>query len=159
MKGPFEFFPYGDMEAGPKYDVVIHARSETRYRQLYKNWPVENYVKVLKQLGYPKAACIGTSAYRIPRCDDLRGVPLKKLFNVMASAKVVMGPSSGPMHLAHLCGAPIVVWTGLEHQKAINGTNKDRYKKLWRAWDTPVRIVEGWQPSPKAVARAVGKHL
>lgn len=41
---------------------------------------------------------------------DCRGMELKALGKLISAAAVVIGPSSGPMHLAQLCKTPVIVW-------------------------------------------------
>jgi len=139
------------------YDIIIHARSATKYKSSNRNWPVKYYQEVLKHFPKLKAASVGTEAHHIPGTEDKRGVPLVDLCSMMRQCKLVIGPSSGTMHLAHMCQAPILVWTGREKQKCIKANNRKRYEKLWRAFDTPVHVLDahGWTPNPKWVIRAM----
>ena len=139
------------------YDIIIHARSATKYKSANRNWPVKYYQEVLKHFPKLKAASVGTDAYHIPGTEDKRGVKLVDLCSMLRLCKLVIGPSSGTMHLAHMCQAPLLVWTGREKQKCIKANNRKRYEKLWRAFDTPVHVLDahGWCPNPKWVIRAM----
>jgi hypothetical protein len=140
-----------------KYELMIHARAETKYGSDNRNWPKENYVELLNLLGNPKAASIGTKAMHIPGTTDLRRISMERLCNILAGSKLLIGPSSGPMHLGHLCRCPILVWTGGEYQKSVKGTNRERYEAKWRPFkDVPVTVVDkyGWRPPVDAVAKA-----
>ena len=157
-KAKREYFAYGEPGKGEEFDIVIHARAETKYGQHKFNWPIKNYEALLDSLGNPRVACIGTVADYIPRTADKRGIQLKQLCDLLASSKLCIGPSSGTMHLAHLCRCSIVVWTGKEYQNVISGTNRYRYEKKWRAFkDVSVKVVdrEGWRPSVHAIAKAI----
>lgn len=155
-------FPYGP--GITEYEIVIHARAETKYKQGYRNWPKQKYAEVLEQCGNPKAASVGLrgKAHHIPGTDDMRNVSFQELCETLAAARTVIGPSSGPMHLAHCCGAPIIVWTDnkvLPRWKKEKRTNRWRYEVAWRAFRTPVLVVddEGWQPSVKRIVAAIKK--
>ena len=141
--------------------VLIHARALTRYNSTNRNWPKKKYAAMLKELGTPLAASIGTNAHHIKGTADLRNIEIEDLCNFMSSAKLVVGPSSGPMHLAALCGAPAVVWTDDSWQKSINGTNKDMYKTKWNPFKTKVKVIEGktWNAKTKDVVEAAKKVM
>jgi hypothetical protein len=164
-KWPREYFRYGQDSLAGRYKIVFHARAMTKYGQSSWNYPVKKLVEVIKILGIDPCECasVGTvgGAWHVPRTVDLRGEDLRVTCSVLAHSGVCVGSSSGAMHLAHLCGCPIVVITGNKWQKSVGGTNKSRYYKLWRAWDTPVKVLENdsWQPCPEKVARAAGKIL
>ncbi len=157
---PCTYFRYG-FPYGPditEYEIVIHARAENKYNQEYRNWPKSKYARVLEKCGNPRAASVGLKgkAHHIEGTDDLRGVPYQTLCETLAAARTVIGPSSGPMHLAHTCGAPIIVWTDNKPLPLFGPkrrTNRWRYETAWRAFHTPVIVVddEGWQPSVKKI--------
>ncbi len=163
-----EAFPFGEHIVKPEYvnftnrittqqfdfqyDYIFHVRN----RKLRKNdnWSLSNWQKLTEYIGEPeKIACIGTynDAAHIEGTADLRGVDLEVLFKVMSMAKCVFGPSSGPMHLASLCGAPHVVWS--------HGGNKDRYEENWNPLKTPVLFLSenDWHPSPEYVFEEYNK--
>ncbi|MCP3681772.1 MAG: glycosyltransferase family 9 protein [bacterium] len=161
-----EYVKYGTFYEYLRYDIVLHSRSEAKYGRGNRNWPVARYSKLLKKLRLDRelSVCsIGTFAgsYHIPGTLDMRGADLEYLCNVMASSRVCVGCSSGPMHLAQLCGCRVVVWTDNEYQKWVGGTNKDRYKRLWNPHKTKAKVIEdyGWQPPADVVAKAVNKML
>lgn len=162
LNGSRLFFKYGTYEPKLRYDLVIHARAEAKWGRQDRNWDVYKYVKLLKDLRnekYISACSVGTKegAYHVPGTEDLRGVELESLCNVMTSSKLTIGVSSGPMHLAHLCKCPILVWTYDKKEKAISANNKKRYTKLWRAWETPVKVFDesGWKPPVNSIATRI----
>jgi len=162
---PREYFKYGYGATEEYYDVVFHARAMTKYHQSHLNYPVEWYVKVIKELGIDPLRCasIGspTGAHHVPRTKDLRGADLDRLCRVLAHSKVCVGTSSGPMHLASLCGCQHIVITGREYQKSIKATNRKRYEKLWNPFKTPCKVLDkhNWQSPYHKVAKAVAEFL
>jgi ADP-heptose:LPS heptosyltransferase len=146
--GPYnvrpEYIQFGQ-EVGEEYDYVFHIRN----RELRKedNWSIDNWISLLKLLGTSRVACIGTlkESAIIDGVDDLRGRDLSTVFDTLRSAKCAFGPSSGPMHLASLCGCPHVVWSREE--------NFTRYTTNWNPLSTPVLFdpTYSWHPSPKYV--------
>lgn len=162
MKGKRKYFQYG--ENGKGYDIVIHARAEDKYGQMKLNYNPVKYTKILKNLRIDKSlsACsVGTKAYHIKGTNDKRDIPMKELCTILRNSKVCVGTSSGGMHLAHLCGCPVIVITGDEYQKGIRATNRKRYKQLWRAFAVPVKILDAdnWHPSKSKVEKAIRKFI
>lgn len=133
-----------------KYDFIFHARERSLVRK-QDNWQFDKWetLKNLLNVNSDKTfACIGTknSSGLVPGTDDLRDIPLKKLFGTLNNAKYVLGPSSGPIHLASLCGAKHLVWGS-------RALSLDRYERTWNPLKTPVLFVDkfGWHPSAKYV--------
>ena len=132
-----------------KYDYIFHARN----RKLRKadNWSIANWERLRDligpTLGGGSIACIGTAtdSVHIEGTDDLRDMDLSTLFKVLSMAKGVFGPSSGPMHLASLCGAPHIVWS--------HSGNRDRYERNWNPLKTPILFLDewDWHPTPEDV--------
>lgn len=58
-----------------------------------------------------------------------------ELIALIANAALVVGSSSGPMHLAALARTPHVVWGGGRNDVV------ERYQKKWNPFDTPVRVL------------------
>lgn len=156
------FIKYGTQSQEKAYDIVCHARSIKKYESDYINYPVENWVKLLGK--DKKVASIGTidGAYHIPGTDDLRGISLEELTNVLASSKLLVGPSSGPIHLGSLCGIPHLVWSGYERSKI-------RYEQVWNPLKTPVKVIspdgdpwgkkEEWQPDIDILTESIKRML
>lgn len=156
-----QYFKYGKKDPRLEYDLVIHARACTKYGQRSCNWPKPRYRMLLEKLKLKKVCCIGTDAHYIEGTEDLRRIQLDVLCDILASSKVMLTPSSGPGHLASLCGCPHVIMTYDKYLKIIKGTNKDRYKKIWNPFDTPCKVLENnnWQPPVDKVVKAVGKFI
>jgi hypothetical protein len=136
-----------------KADILIHARGMRRGDfKNYKGWD-----KVSKSI---IAGFIGSGGDQWHQGIDLRGVPLDKLANYMAGAKVVVGASSGVMHLAQQCGTPVVCWG--EDNKTYYGQKLEvRYKETWNRFDSKVTWIpcDNWQPNPDDILKAVRDYV
>lgn len=149
-----KFFKYGTPDPPLAFDVLLHLRQTDKNRSGIRNgWNSNGWSEFLNRLqreGVLKIGCIGhpESAGALEGCTDLRGLPLDKLFDVLASSRVLVGPSSGPMHLGALCGCPHVVWSGVDE-------NRPKYEKYWNPFSTPVRYIHdsAWRPSVDSVLR------
>jgi hypothetical protein len=74
---------------------------------------------------------------------------------LLANADIVIGPSSGPMHLASLCGAPHVTWTD-------KASTKRRYLGGWNPHKTPCIVLDQSKRefiSPVEILKAVSCML
>jgi len=156
-----KFVKYGEKKPGMRFDLVIHARATEKYKQGPLNWPVLRYENLLKRLGDLSACSIGTSAHHIPGTMDLRNLDMYSLCNVLASSKVAVGTSSGPLHLAQFCCCPHVVITHNKIEKGIKATNRERYERIWAPFNTPCTVLDedNWQPPVEKVVKAVEKFL
>lgn len=142
---PQKFFKYGNINSTIKtFDILIHARSrsssggvDTDNRNLAKeSW--ENIVSYLKNKNYTIASIGSTKdSLHISNTTDLRGINIDELCDYCHKAKCMMSPSSGPLHLAALCGTEIIVWSG-------DSYNEHRYKKAWNPFNNKVHYINGW---------------
>lgn len=149
-----KFIKYGT-PTDEKFDLLIHARSTQKFQTGDRNWHPNKWTNLVKGLKGLKIASIGSnvSSSYVGGTTNLRGVPLERLFNIMSGAKLFVGPSSGPAHLASLCGLPHIVWSPEE--------NRMRYEKLWNPFNTPVQLYseEGWNPSVAAIKELILANL
>lgn len=129
--------------------IVVHARCRTL--RPGDNWPREKwdiFVDSLINMGY-NIVSIGTKeeSMHISQTEDKRECDQQELLDILSGAKCIIGPSSGAMHLASLCGCPQVVWT--------TDYNFDRYTKNWNPFGAKVLFLseQGWQPEPEYVLR------
>lgn len=138
---------YGD------YDIIFHCRNKITGNQ--RNWGFEQWVNLKNILPSElKIACIGNNeVFKIDGCDDLRSIELSDLIGVMNKSKLIIGPSSGPMHLASLCGLKHLVWSS-EH-------NRVRYLNDWNPHKTEVVFYsnEEWNPKPENIKNIIIKEL
>lgn len=152
-----KFVQYGEKDKVNGYDVIIHARSTDKCKASFRNWSRKNWndiVKAIKNKGCTVAS-IGSekSAMYVDQTDNLLGLSLKELSDKLANSRVIMGPSSGPMHYASLCGLSQIVWS--EHK------NLNKYLKYWNPFGTKVTFYSksSWNPSVKDVMDLFEKHF
>lgn len=148
----------GDIKPIPLYPhcsaqrrfIVLHCRNIPKCPERnYGSW--DYVVEELNKEGV-QPVVVGSHDDRLPKGDvlDLRGASLDDTISYMRTALVVVGASSGPMHLAQACEAPVVVWSG--------NYNKDRmrYTSVWNHFDSPTRFIhETWQPPIAHVLKAI----
>ena len=140
-----------------EYDYLIHARAISKGGN--KNYPAELWELIVQNL-QGKGASIGTSNdLHIPNTEDLRGIELEKLTNYIAGSKVVIGQSSGVMHLATLCTTPIVVWG--DRATYFSETLDKRYKVTWNPFGSRVEFIfdDFWRPEAFKVVDSVNTIL
>lgn len=138
-----------------KYDALIHARERKTCSE--RNWSRDNWLELYSAL--PSSWTIGwigtrDEAFAHPAKSslDLRGLPLRDLIQEIRAARLVLGPSSGPIHLAALCGTPHVVWSG-------NYRDVPRYSKLWNPFNVAHAMLTTWQPNVGDVFAHVGSFI
>lgn len=163
---PREFIKFGHANPELKFDIVMHARriqspKSVRHAEkkmaskLSRNWDLDKWNDLAARLLNEglRVCSVGaeTAAYHVQGSEKFLGVPLSKLVDLFASSKLAIGPSSGPMHLASLCGCPHFVWTAK--------CNIKRYNHLWNPLNTPVQLLvdETWNPSVNDVFKGVMK--
>lgn len=141
-----------------KYDVILHARNRTFSDD--RNWGINNWNELcakLRGLGL-KLGAVGRNDSLLPRgCDDLRGCDIESTCRYYRHSDLVIGESSGPMHLAMLCNKPIVVWwTG-----KTENINKNRYDVNWNFHGSPVITIGeyGSETDPDSVLDATYKAI
>ncbi len=152
------FVPYGTPDPARSTDVLFHPRG--RGFGTDRNWDTDKWSALLAGLAEAgvSVGCIGLShaTLDIPGdWPDYRDIPLRESMDVIASAKLVVGPSSGPMHLASLCRTPHLVWTDTKGY-ARGRTNRTKYERWWNPFDTPAYVVdhEGFDPRPETILEA-----
>ncbi|MCB1202887.1 MAG: hypothetical protein KDN18_01405 [Verrucomicrobiae bacterium] len=132
-----------------KFDLLIHARATQKHNQNHKNWPVANWERLVSSLpGDWKVASIGdpNGAHKILGTTDLRGISLQSLASHCKKAKMLVGPSSGPIHFAIHSRLPVVIWMG-EH--------RHHYFPQWNPFDVPIACLDTWQPSVDSVLNKI----
>lgn len=135
-----------------EFEILFHARGLRKSD--FKNYPVDNWQDVANM--FQKSASIGTMEdIHIPGTVDKRGIPLQELMDLIASAKTVVGQSSGVMHLASLCGTRHVVWG--DNKTYYHKPLEYRYKERWNPFQTPVAWVkaDNWDPAVQDVKDAI----
>lgn len=141
------------------YDVLIHARGIRRKSNInYKKWQL--ILDALKIRKY-KIAWIGTKEDTAIKDHghDMRDYNLKILCNEIAASKLVIGCSSGVMHLAAACGTDLVVWG--DDRTYFGETLEKRYKNTWNPHHVKVNWItaKDWQPDPSEILKSIEKGL
>lgn len=148
------FVPYGSREnargRGIAFDIVVHARTKKGKNPLLNslNWSQKDWNRLvagLRQLGHSVAAVGTKDASLVPDgAIDMQGADLQAVMDTMSAARVVIGPSSGPMHLASLCRTHHIVWVPPMHGKEAHawGVTRARYETIWNPFNTPHTILE-----------------
>jgi hypothetical protein len=137
-------------------DVLCAFRPVKKYRGRVladKEYPIKLCTQAVGELlacGLSVACIGGDDNYHIPGTEDLRGKPLAEQCSAIAGAKVVIGPSSGPMHLASLCRTPHVVWYNRPDQTS----SYARYRDHWNPFNTPHTYLKQQVPTPVEIAEA-----
>ena len=145
-----EYRLYRGDSIGESADIIIHARNR-KIREV-DNWDVEKWNSVVSTLKQDYViACIGqkSSSLALEGTFDCRGKDLKFVTGLMRTAKCIVGPSSGPLHLATLSGCPQVWWTSNPNQ------NYSRYTSTWNPFGIKSIMLNGINPDPGAVIKAI----
>ena len=68
---------------------------------------------MVESLPNMKIASIGRSpeAFHVKGTVNILNLNMKDLCNILYSSKCIIGPQSGPIHLAALCGLKQIVWS------------------------------------------------
>lgn len=128
---------------------LFHIRKKCSDR----DWPIENWVKLMSSVSNERVAFVGSreQSLCLDGFADMRGIPLEQLADIVSGAEYIVGPSSGVMHFATLCGCKQIVWS---HKGNLN-----RYKCDWNPFGTPVEFLDagGFSPSVEYIAGAINK--
>ena len=138
--------------------ILIHARGIGRKSSInYRLWPefVKQFTAVPETLGF-----IGLESDQyVPGCIDWRNIGMQMLMDKIARAKLVIGCSSGIMHLAAACGTNLVVWG--DGRTYFGETLEQRYKVTWNPFDVKVGWITAndWQPKPIDIIKKIEQML
>jgi hypothetical protein len=114
--------------------AIVHARAKIDTTGGEPNYPAGLWndlaAKMLARFGRVLAIGTPTESLCPDGCIDMRGLDLTMICDLMAGAKVTVGPSSGPMHLASLSKCPHVAWTN-------SRKTWSRYARGWNPHGTP----------------------
>lgn len=143
---------------GRFYDMAFH------FRRVKKEGPdqTRNYDPDLcdqvaascRQRGY-SICCVGHPLYSYcpAGVDDLRSEDLQSSINAISSVRLLAGELSGPMHLAQLCGVPILIWA--------DGQWRIDTCKSWNVFHVPIFVVanDTHRPEPDLVCEAIDRAM
>lgn len=148
-----KYHKYNFTEEVKKIDILMHPRNKVSGHM--RNWPEWKWNKLVENLKNDfSIGIIGNEqAFCLKNTEDLRKISLESLCNYIHQSKIVVGPSSGPMHFASLCGKKHLVWSERD--------NKIRYEKIWNPFNTEVVFVDegNWDPSVELIEEKIRKSL
>lgn len=158
-----EFVPFGRRRPDLETDILFHARG--RGFGAYRNWDQEKWQELVERLaarGF-RLGCLGVRSATVDVAGafaDHRDKPLSETLDVIASARLVLGPSSGPMHLASLCRTPHLVWTD-RGRHARGHTNRYKYETWWNPFRTEALVLDehGFDPPVASVLEGVERFF
>jgi len=149
---PKKWREYGTEKPRKVADIMCAWRGKKEYKN--RSFPEKQYpdkhcialTKLFLKAGYSVACYGGKDNLYVDGTLDFRGVSLVELCGALSRADLVVGPSSGTIHMASLCGAPHITWFG----KYSN--SMDRYLSYWNPFETPVTFIGGnYPPTPEKV--------
>lgn len=152
------FVRFGERRSELALDVLIHARELEAVSE--RNWSRDRWNEFVCEMTSHgrKVGSVGLkgSTLNLHGVVDCRDRPLHETMHRMASASVMVGPSSGPMHLASLCGTPHLVWTD-NQSYSMKKTSREKYESWWNPLNTPVKVLDqhGFNPSVDIVVSHV----
>jgi ADP-heptose:LPS heptosyltransferase len=135
------FVKYKSDTLDKSFDVILHPRNKEVGN--IRNWTKEKFQKLVDLMVSDglSVATIGTDeAFELNNVTDYRNIPIEDTVSLMNRTKLVVGQSSGPIHLASLCGTPHFVWS--------DESNRKRYKVYWNPHKTECHFYNngGWNP-------------
>lgn len=147
------YFDYSNFEPIDDCPIVIHARNKETGSN--RNWDESNYEflvdLIVNNTKYTKTdiAFIGSSgSFCVEGCTDKRDISLDETIKLLRGSNTVIGPSSGPIHLASLCKANHITWGS-----TVPTDLSQRYHKHWNPFGTPCIFIENnsWDISPETI--------
>jgi hypothetical protein len=145
-----EYRPYG--KPNGRIGIALHARASRINPD--RNWSTFKWAALAETLG-GNLASVGhpDQSLHVEGTEDLRGVSLGALCDLMSCSHAVVGPSSGPLALAMLCGTPVVWWSA-------NLKDQPRFKNAWNPFNVEeVQAAQTWDPDVIEVEASCQKFL
>jgi hypothetical protein len=135
-------------------DIAFHFRSVKKEGpDRTRNYPPEmcdRLVAVCREQGL-SLCCVGHPRYSYcpAGVEDLRAENLGISATAISSARLLVGELSGPIHLAQLCGVPIVIWA--DGQWRLDNCER------WNVFRVPTYVVanDTHRPNPVLVGRRI----
>ena len=136
-----KFIKYKSDTFNRNFDILIHPRNKNLGNE--RNWNREDWQNLINLLvkNFTFGVIGSHEAFQLNNAEDCRKISIRDTVSLMNRSKLVVGQSSGPMHLASLSGTPHLVWSS-EH-------NRNRYNVYWNPFKTPMYFYSemGWNPS------------
>jgi hypothetical protein len=148
-----KFIKYKSDTLDKHFDILVHPRNKNLGNE--RNWGKNEWQNLVNLLSKRfTVAVIGNhEAFQLDNAKDYRKLSIRDTVSLMNRCKLVVGQSSGPMHLASLSGTPHLVWSS-EH-------NRNRYFKYWNPFQTPVYFYSemGWNPTPEFIYNKIIENI
>jgi hypothetical protein len=139
-------------------DIAFHFRwVKKEGPDQTRNYPQElcDRVAALCRAQGRSLCCVGHPRYSYcpEGVEDLRAESLEQSLAAISSSRLLAGELSGPMHLAQLCGVPILIWA--------DGQWRIDTCRHWNVFDAPMFVLanDTHRPAPEAVASAIDAAL
>ena len=139
-------------------DLAFHFRQVKKEGpDQTRNYPLELCDRVVELCRKQDLSffCVGHPRYSYcpDGVEDRRSEDLATSVAAICSARLLAGELSGPMHLAQLCGTPILIWA--PGQWRIDGCNR------WNVFRVPTYIVanDTSQPDPALVGKKIAEAM
>jgi ADP-heptose:LPS heptosyltransferase len=150
------YFPAADEK---RFDIAFHFRAfERPGDEKPKSFPQQKADRLVRLCRAKNLAvcCIGAPGYSYVAegAENRQSSNLATTISYICASRVVVGGSSAPMHLASLCGTPIVVWIG-------SPPGPDRYFTFGNPFRSEVFLVpeQSFNPSVEAIFESVMRAL
>lgn len=126
--------------------IGFHARACV-HKQPERNWldGLNEAVEKLREAGHTVYA-IGNPGQSICPLGaiDMRGKRMEAVTKLLSGLQCVIGPSSGPLHLANMCRTRVFWWSG-------NAKDVDRYGQHWNHFASKNKqLSKNWNYAPTA---------
>ncbi len=145
---PQRFVRLGAGVVGEPFDLMVHARNTSKGGDDHKNWPKKNWDELVSRLvadGFRVGSFGSRGGSLCPSVAiDIRHDSLKNICGSIATSRLAIGTTSGPMELATLAGIPTAVWgdrVGEEKKKWACTIFNSKYKWLSSHWQPSVDEV------------------
>lgn len=148
VKSQAAYHKYGSGERNNHF-IALHAR-HCPDKQSDRDWPEANWEELVDWLNaFDLRICsVGSKAgaLHIMGTEDMRGISIKEEVEILSACKHIIGPSSGPLHLANHCGTPAIWW-------ACGDKNIERYDTAWNPFRVANKCVSSadWRPTVEQV--------
>lgn len=144
-------FRYQDGVQPYEKRIALHVRA-CPTKSPERNWNVGQAKRIGRELlglGYQVYA-IGSYDHAVcPGGNDARGMQLGTLMTMLAGCSAVIGPSSGPLHLANQCGTKALWWSA-------NLKDVERYAKVWNPHRVDNKqVASSWTPTDKQILSSI----
>lgn len=143
------------------YDVVLHPR--VRACRSYANYRVPYWIDLIKRLSDLNVAVIkAPQTYRLPcSCREVKIESVAEAVSLLRTCSLFVGPDSGTLHLAGLCGTPRLTWLCDYYNRNFRVMQSERLTGLWNPLgaSTVFASLSSFQPVPDLLERRIREVL